>query len=127
MGTNIQQSHHCFCHSFFWLMIMVFQFLLLNFSSCHVHFVIRAPHLHHIISLLPINMFITPSVQFTHFSHSSKCLYCEDEMHANWWILSKIKKLSLDDLGSWKAIGLIHKYLKDHHINLKVCDQLTCL
>jgi hypothetical protein len=45
-------------------------------------------------------------------------------MHADWWILSRIKKLSLDDLGSWKDIRLIRKYLQDHHINLKYVSNL---
>ncbi len=126
MGANIQQSHHQFCHSCFWLMIMVFQFLLVNFSSCHVHFVIKALHLHGIVILFLVNMLIIPSVQFTHFSHSSKCLYCEDDMHADWCILSRIKKLSLDDIGVMEGYWLICKYLQDHHANLKVCDQLIC-
>jgi hypothetical protein len=30
-------------------------------------------------------------------------------------------------LGLWKEIELILKYFQDQHVNLKVCDQLTCL
>jgi hypothetical protein len=42
----------------------------------------------------------------SHFLTSSKCFICEEEMHFNWWALSRIKKPNFEGKKNWKMIGM---------------------